>query len=92
LKKSELKREIFAVCEDKTNSENQTDAGGADFFLTNPGSGPAQFVHEDSAKIIEEERSQNEQDANQHGDLPPEVEKILKGATSAKDFLKMNNM
>ena len=53
LKKNELKREIFAVCEDKLNSEGGeqiNDATGTDFFVTNPQN--LDLKDEDSVKII----------------------------------------
>jgi hypothetical protein len=57
LKKNELKRDIFAVCEDKQNSESQADLGPhTDFFLTNPTANINMDLN-DSAKIIEEEGS-----------------------------------
>lgn len=54
LKKNELKREIFAVCEDKVISEVGEAANeGADFFVTSPQNMDLQ--NEESTKVIQEE-------------------------------------
>ena len=54
LKKKELKREIFAVCEDKVISEvGEPPNEGADFFVTSPQNMDLQ--NEESTKVIQEE-------------------------------------
>ena len=53
LKKNELKREIFAVCEDKIVSEGEAPPNeGADFFVTSPQN---MDLQNDTTKVIQEE-------------------------------------